>query len=188
MFATRNVITPEVAQTHMAELFGIFGETGETVPRCERVEPEDMPETPRRLLAHEGHMTVTLESFHEAPSNLTVLATARDGNLYARKILLSSSRTGECIQYGIMRFNFNHCSDEVRDKIVEGKTPLGRILIEHGVLRRVSLLAPLRVHTTAEMMKHFAMDRPTDVYGRFATIYCNDEPAVDLLEIVPQNS
>jgi len=34
------------------------------------------------------------------------------------------------------------------------------------------------------MMKWFALDKPLRTYGRLAIIHCDEQPAVELLEIV----
>lgn len=178
------------APSDLTGLYGVFGATLEQVPQARFVSAEEVPQPYRSLLAHDEHMTVTMEEFHNSPVSVTVLESVREGNWYARKILLIDA-AGEVVQFGIMRFNFDWCSAEVRDKIIEGKTPLGRILIENNVLRRISTHALLRIVPNAEMRKHF--DLNTDampltngnlaVYGRLATIFCNEEPAVNLLEV-----
>jgi len=183
MFDTPNLLSQDEATANMAELYSTFDEPEADIPACESVAPDEMPEPDRSLLAHHNHMTVTLEDFIGAPVNVVVVTSRREGNRYARKIILTNSRTGEIVMCGIMRFNFAHCSDAVRDKILEEKTPLGRILIEHDVMRRVTTHALLRITPSAEMRKHFGLNDESPIYGRFATIFCDNEPAVDLLEI-----
>jgi hypothetical protein len=87
------------------------------------------------------------------------------------------------VQYGIMRVNFDYLSPEVADEIRSERTPLGRILIEHNVLRRVQLFSLWRVEMGAELQQLFGSD-PGIAYGRTAMIDCNDEPAIELVEIV----
>lgn len=184
MFDTPERLTSGQAAADLAELYATFGESGAAVPSARVVEPADAPAYARELLAHHSHMTVTLERHHGGPVSVEVSAARREGARYARKIILRRP-DGGVVLCGIMRFDFRHCSAEVRDKIVEGKTPLGRILIEHNVLRSVSMHALLKLEPTAEIMKIFGLAAPEPVYGRLATIFCNHEPAVDLLEIVP---
>jgi chorismate-pyruvate lyase len=175
------------ANSDLTGLYSIFGDPLAQVPQARFVSAEEVPEPYRTLLAHDQHMTVTMEEFYNAPVNVVVLRSLREGKHYARKILLRNSRDGRVVQFGIMRFNFAWCSDEVRDKIIEGKIPLGRILIEHNVLRRISTHALMAIRPNAEIMKHFDMDPGNGageiVYGRLATIFCNEEPAVNLLEV-----
>ena len=48
-----------------------------------------------------------------------------------------------------MRINLNHLSDDVQREIVDGGTPLGRVLIRHNVLRHVELHRLWRVKPAA---------------------------------------
>jgi chorismate-pyruvate lyase len=73
---------------------------------------------------------------------------------------------------------------EVRQQIEQGRIPLGRVLIEHNVLRNVRLLSLWKVTPGAELLNLFGMEKPDTCYGRTALIYCNGVPAVELLEVV----
>lgn len=183
------------ASSDLTGLYSIFGDPLEEVPQSRFASPEEVPQPFQKLLAHTGHMTVTMEEHIGAPVNLIVIKSVRDDLWYARKILLTNTRGGDVVQFGLMRFNFDWCNDEVRDQIISGRIPLGRILIEHDVLRRVSTHALMRITPNQELRDVFGMGPadlaregdPTVVYGRLATIFCNEEPAVDLLEVASPN-
>jgi hypothetical protein len=72
----------------------------------------------------------------------------------------------------------------VRLRIEAEDTPLGRVLIENNVLRRVRLASLWRVRAGAELARLFDLAAGAVTYGRTALIECNNEPAVELLEIV----
>ena len=163
----------------MEDLYSLFEEVP---PSYRLIDPGGVPQPEQRLLAHENHMTVTLETFHDTKVTLEVLDAQRADHLYARKILLRHGETGKVVQYGIMQFNFNHCSTEVRDEIISQNTPLGRILIAHGMLRRISTHALLEITPSTEICG--ILETEGAVYGRLATIFCDNEPAVALLEVV----
>jgi hypothetical protein len=131
-------------------------------------------------------MTVTLERHHGTRTELVVLESHLVGSSYARKILLLNAETRRVVQFGIMRFELGVCDDVVRRAILEQRTPLGRILIEHDVLRRVDLQTLVAIEPDDELRRHFALAASTrePVYGRLATIQCNERPCVDLLEVV----
>jgi len=164
-------------------LAGLFYGSREELGDFIEVTPEAMPPTPRRLLAHNEHMTVTVEAFHRSPVDVRVLDKLVTPTHYARKILLERQSDGRVVQYGIMRVNFDYLSPEVADEIRSEATPLGRILIEHNVLRRVQLFSLWRVEMGAELQQLFGSG-PGVAYGRTAMIDCNDEPAIELVEIV----
>ncbi len=164
-------------------MFALFRPEAE-VPEHEYLLPDEVPEPYHQLLVHEHHMTVTVEEYHGGLVDVRVLARRRDGDSYARKILLALQSSGRIVQFGIVRVNFRYCTPEVRAEIESERTPLGRVLINHNVLRRIEPTAYLRVIPGPEMMGYFSMDRPRPTYGRLGFIWCDEQPAVELLEIV----
>ncbi len=160
----------------------------EELGRFERVSPEQMPPDYRLLLAHENHMTVTMERFHASSVKVHVLAAQTTGSHYSRKILLSRTSDDVVVQFGIVRINFNYLGDEVRREIESQRTPLGRILINHGVLREVELWQLWRVAAGPDLQQLFSLSRREATYGRTALIHCNGEPAIELLEIATPTS
>ena len=88
------------------------------------------------------------------------------------------------MQYGLVRINLRYCAPAVRAEIIAGETPLGRILINHDVLRRIEPTGFLRLVPGPELMKQFGLTEPTPTYGRLAYIHCDERPAIELLEVV----
>lgn len=183
------------AVSDLTGLYSMFGDRVDQMPRGRFITAEEMPQPYRELLAHHHHMTVTMERFHGTAVDVKVLKAIHDEPFYARKILLTRTGTDQVVMFGIMRFNFEWCDEHIKQLIIGGQIPLGRILIENDVLRRISTHVLLRITPNAEMRRWFGMaeppggdgaayrEHPPFVYGRLATIYCNDEPAVDLLEV-----
>ena len=163
----------------------MFYRAPEELGRFEEVYLSKVPDPYRELLAHTHHMTVTVERFHHSPVDVRVLDKRVTPTHYARQILLSRQSDGRVVQYGIMRVNLGVLAPEVRAEIEAERTPLGRILIEHDVLRRIYLMSLWKVTPSEQLCRLLEMDSPSDIYGRAAVIDCNDEPGVELLEIVP---
>ena len=88
------------------------------------------------------------------------------------------------MQFGIVRVHLDYCSAPVREAIVAGRTPLGRILIEHNVLRVVEPTAFLRVRPGPAVAKWFGLAQARPTYGRLAVIHCDGQEAIEVLEIV----
>ncbi len=170
--------------SNLPSLYALFPAAGELRPEFEFVQADEVPSPYRELLVHDQHMTVTVEAHHGDSVDVRILARVHTDDFYARKILLALHGSGRVVQFGIMKINLSYCSPTVREEIVAGRTPLGRILIEHDVLRRIEPTAFLRVIPDPAMMKWFALDKPTRTYGRLAIIHCDEQPAVELLEIV----
>jgi chorismate-pyruvate lyase len=173
------IVTPD-----LDTLVGLFYDRPEELGEFEEVESRSLARDYRMLLAHDSHMTVTVERFHNGPVNVRVLATKKSGTHYARKILLSRAGDGAVVQFGIMRLDFSCVSDEVRREVESQKTPLGRILIQHNRLREVNLRRLYKVTPGEELRKLFGMQPGQVTYGRTAIIELEGEPAVELVEIV----
>ncbi len=153
-------------------------------PTGVEVAAADVPEPYQSLLVHTHHMTVTVERYYNSTVDVQVLACRRSGNEYSRKILLNMHDTKKVVQFGLVRINLGVCSEGVRNEIVEGKIPLGRVLIQHDMLRRIEPVAYLKVELAAEMAKWFGVVAGTASYGRLGVIYTGKLPAVEVLEIL----
>lgn len=144
----------------------------------------ELPDAARQLLVHQYHMTVTVEAFHRSPVNVMVLNRHVTPTHYAREILLARQSDGRIVQYGIMRVALDCLEPTVRAKIESQAAPLGRILIEHNVLRSVELCSLWRVAPGPALTRHLPPGAAGELYGRTALIHVNGQPAVELLEIV----
>jgi len=167
----------------LSKLTSLFPSTPPVIERAEHAPQSGVPEPYKSLLAHNSHMTVTMEEFHHCTVNVVVLDSLLDGDMYYRKILLRKADSGRCVQFGLVRFNFAYVTKGVRDEIIAQQLPLGRILINHNVLRHIDLGAILRIVPGPEMQQYFECPPNSVTYGRLATIFCNQQPAVDLLEV-----
>ncbi len=171
----------------------IAAEPSSELGRFTRTTAEELPAGFRELLAHDGHMTVTMERFHRSTVDVEVLdrTTDPDGRHYSRKILLrtqkphdsTSGGRGRVVQFGIVRLNLDHLAPDVRAEVLGEGTPLGRVLINHGVLMKVRLIALWRIEPGPDLCRALELDRPTTIYGRTAMIDFENDPAIELLEI-----
>jgi chorismate-pyruvate lyase len=164
-------------------LYSLFPDS---LDRSEAVEvsSDDVPEPYHKLLVHTHHMTITVEQFYRSSVDVRLLTSRRAGNEYARKILLATHDTRRVVQFGLVRIDLSVCPEPVRNEILEGKTPLGRVLIQHNMLRRIEPVAFLRVSLSPTMADWFGVQKGTTTYGRVGVIYTGDRPAVEVLEIL----
>jgi len=167
----------------LEDLHDLFHDA-EDRPLYEEISGDEMPEPCRGLLVHGEHMTVTVEAYHGGPVDVRVLASRQDDDIYARKILLVHRATGKVVQFGIVRIDLGLTSEAVRSAILAGDTPLGRILIEHDVMRRIEPMKYVRIRPGPAQMAWFGMTREAPLHGRLAFIHCDGQPAVELLEVV----
>lgn len=148
------------------------------------VDAASVPHPFDRLLVHHDHMTTALERFHGLRTRLEVLETLHHGEGYSRKILLTAGDTGHVIEVGVARINLKYTPGEVKTEILKREAPLGDILIRHEVMRRIEPRWYFRFDGPSSLITAF--DRPLSgpVYGRVGVIYCDDVPAIELLEVV----
>jgi len=190
---------PVARAAALVRLFCGLADFGE----CRSVTPEQVPEPARTLLDHRSHMTVSMERFHGCDVRLRVVAQADDGRehgpndgWYAREILLETP-AGKIVQHGIVRIDLTHLDAPTARAIREARQPLGRILIEAGMLRDVHGVKLLEIMPGPHLQDLFRLTVPgpagmagaagmarAPVYGRVADIQLDGRPAVQLLEIV----
>ena len=145
-----------------------------------------VPEPAHRLLDHRGHMTVTMERFHGGPVGLRVVAERRPaaaGDRYAREILLVRG-DGAVVQHGIVRIDLAALPPPAAAAVLAGREPLGRILIDAGILCAVQDVRLLEVAVGPHLAALLGCRPDAVSHGRVAAIHVDGAAVVELLEIV----
>lgn len=168
----------------LAGLIELFYNAPDELAGFQAVPRPDTPQPYQELLVHEHHMTVTVERFFGSLVDVKVLARQTEGDDYSRKILLSRQSDGQIVQFGLVRLKLHFLDPLVRARILSEEIPLGRVLIEHNVLRRIHLLSIWKITPGQELTELFGLSEPQVTYGRTAILYCDHEPAIELLEVV----
>ncbi len=177
---------PAVELDALVELFYTDPRTLGDFTRCTT---RDCPPAYRQLLDHNNHMTVTIERRHGCLVDVEVLDADRLGPHYVRRIVLRRQSDGRIVQFGIVRLDLRMLQPVVLKEILAQRIPLGRVLIQHNVLRRVERIALWRVACGPDLGQMFAVPIGHETYGRTAMIHCDGQPAIELLEIVaPEDS
>lgn len=153
-------------------------------PECFEVTSERMPEPFRGLLVHDRHMTEVLGEHFGTPPSVRVVKQRIEGELYTRKIVLSAGEPRRDVELGVVRMDLRYLSPVVRREVLAGQRPLGEILIRHDVLRRIEPRWFFSFPAHCMEIREAGVQIGQRVYGRVGTIYCNNEPAMELLEIV----
>lgn len=167
----------------LSRLTSLFPEREPLIADAQYVARSLVPEPYRQMLVHDHHMTINMEEYHGCSVDVRVLDRKREGDTYCRKILLTKHGTEDVVQFGIVRFDFQYVTPAVREEIISESTPLGRVLINHNVLRHIDLGAIVKIKAGPALARYLQMEEGDVTYGRLATIFCNHRPAVDLLEI-----
>lgn len=155
--------------------------------RFSAAESGTVPDEARRLLDHHGHMTVTLDGAHGGPVSLRVLRAADvagvdGGPRYAREILLLAPGDRPVL-HGVVRIDLTTVAPATAHAIRTAAAPLGRILLEAGMLCEIDDVRFVRV-APGEHLRDLWAARDHDAYGRVARIMLDRRPAVELLEIL----
>jgi chorismate-pyruvate lyase len=174
-----DLFTPSASR--LATLF--YSELAE-LGRFEPASVETLPAGYRALLAHQNHMTVALESFHQSLVSVTPLSEWRDESSYARASLLHRQTDGEVVQFGIMRIWLADLPQPAQDEITSKQAPLGRVLIRHNVLREVELITLWKIEPGPVLRRYLQLTGNAPIFGRSAQILVDERPTVQLLEIV----
>ena len=172
----------------LPSLIGEFFSPDEVKSGLGDFEPLETPPEPyNSLLNHHAHMTVTVESHHQQPVRVVVhrhKMNVNGGKWYVREITLRTVESDRVVQYGVVRLDVNALQSDVWNEIESQATPLGRVLINHNVLRDVQLCRLWKFHSGQRLASMLEMEPGTSVYGRTALIYCDGHPAIELLEVV----
>ena len=176
-------------EAELGELTRLFYSDPTELGQFRACDKSSVPAPYRTLLAHDAHMTVTVEQRHGCRVSVEVLESFASNTHYVRKILLRRTNDYRVVQFGIVRLKLDAIDPAARDEILAKQVPLGRVLIQHNVMRHVQLLEVWHVRCGRELASYFDVPRGHETFGRTALIYCNDEPAIELLEIVaPEDS
>lgn len=156
----------------------------EDLPDFEPIHPAKIPDPYRQLLVHTHHMTVTVESFYGQAVDVRVLDARLTGDTYCRKIVLTLRESGEVVQFGLVRVHLAALPPRARHEIIEGETPLGRVLIQNDVLRHIEPGGYFRVTPSGRLCEWFEIAAPATCWGRTGTIVAGRQSAVEVLEIL----
>ncbi len=167
----------------LRNLLSLFPEGDAFIKAAEHIPSALTPQPYKQLLVHDRHMTLAMEEFHGSPVLVKVLTRKLEGNIYSRNILLNRKDDGSVVQFAVMRFDLDMVLPAVREEILSERTPLGRILTNYNVFRHVDLGAIFRIAVGPDFAQLCGSPNGEETYGRLATIFCNERPAVDLLEV-----
>lgn len=173
----------QAATVRASRLIALFFPEPRGFGEVRQVEPEEVPETARKLLDHRSHMTVTMEAFVGGLVGLRVLGERRDvadgepagRDLYIREIELVSP-AGEPVQYGIVSVDLAALPPMARERILAGSAPLGRVLIEAGTLRDIHDVSLVRITAGPELARRIGVATGRILHGRVAAISLSQSP------------
>ncbi len=123
----------KTAEESLALLFRFYKRRNVEPPRVHLLPGDRLPEPYRRLLRHNADMTTKLEEFHEEEIVLSVQREEHGKDWYHREVVLRSGRSNRPVEYGAIEIPLAAFREGLRARILEGKRPLGGLLVDHGV-------------------------------------------------------
>jgi hypothetical protein len=145
-----------------------------------------VPPPQRDLLVHDRDMTTSLGDFHEDVITLTVLRSARDGDLYRREVTLNTRADARAVEYGLIVMHLDTFPERQRQLVVEECTPLGTILNDSGIpyLSHPQGFYHVPPGTLAPVFP--ASPGGTGLHGRYNTLsWADGRVLARILEILP---
>lgn len=151
--------------------------------------PEEMPEPYRSLLVHDVDMTSTLERHHGEKMALQVLVDGQANGHYFREVILRGADSKEPAEFGLIEIEVSEFPDSLRDKILEGRQPLGGILNESKMAYVSSPRGFFSVARSQLPPKLSALGSEEIFYGRYNKLSTRDGACLArILEILPTSS
>jgi hypothetical protein len=191
--------TPEPATSESADLalalhwlmpLHFFYERQERpLPDFRFLGPKEVPYPYRSLLVHENDMTPTLAAFHHSKLYLEIHERVESGDYLMRLVTLHAASSDLPVEFGAIGIHLENFSPEVRDAVVEGRTPLGGVLGEFGVSHHGSAAAPYFSVPADEMMAGtLRQPEGAKLFGRCNQLVDDDGLAIaDIVEILPRS-
>lgn len=178
--------THPLAHSALYPLDEFYEQAGRPLPRIDLIAGDALPEPARSLLVHDSDMTSTLERFHAHPIRLELLRRQQSGALYFREVVLVLEASGQPVEFGAIKIYLERFEDASQKRILEGSTPLGRILNESGLVYTSRPEAFLKIQADDFISRSLKLPWQPELFGRRNTLRnLNGEPLAEIVEILP---
>jgi 3',5'-cyclic AMP phosphodiesterase CpdA len=157
--------------------------------RVSFVQPEEMPDDARWLLAHETDMTPRLAGHHHCGIGLDVHAKSRLGNYLVRASVLRRETDGAPVEFGAIGIHLNGFSEDARRLVLEGHVPLGGILQRLQVPHTSHPSGYFRIVIDHRLANLLGGWEGQALYGRCNELrHPNGEPLAEVVEVLPDGA
>lgn len=180
--------TPRDREQDLAPLVFFYG-IGSARPRVTFIEPEELPEVERHLLAHDMDMTPRLRDYHRSPIDLDVHARQRIGHYLVRASVLIRHSDARPVEFGAIGIHLDELPAVARDEVLEGKIPFGAILENHAVTHTSHPRGFFRIEVDQRLAELLGAVSGQTLYGR-----CNElrlpsgKVLADVVEVLPRGA
>jgi chorismate-pyruvate lyase len=176
--------TPEAVLSLLNKFYQMVA--GRSPLEAELLDPEAIPDPQCDLLVHRSDMTARLIDHHGQDIELWILEKIVVGDDLYRHLVLESVPTRRPLEYGAIRIHLDVLSPRARDRVLEGRIPLGTILKEDAIQYEHRPVAFFRVFSNDLMQRAFRMKEPRWLYGRCNRLVTRaGDPIAEVVEILP---
>jgi len=163
-----------------------YAQSGRSLPPCEQIDGELVPEPYKTLLVHENDMTPTLENFHGRGVHLRLLGREQRGNEYFRQVVLQLEGTEQPVEFGAIKIHLERFSPTVRRRILQEQWPLGHILKDFSIPHASRPSAFLRIASDPLINSALGLTGAQVLFGRRNTLFNpSKRPLAEIVEILP---
>lgn len=187
MLATPEAAVADAARTdHLAPLIFFYG-LGSTRPKTAFVDPAQLPDHERWLLAHDSDMTSRLREFHGSEIDLDVHARQRLGHYLVRASVLTRRKDGIPVEFGAIGIHLDTLPDAARALVLAGRVPLGGILEKEKVPFTSHPAGFFRITIDSRLAELLGATSGQVLYGRCNQL-CHPDGRVlaDVVEVLPR--
>jgi hypothetical protein len=172
-------------------LLGLLSEFYEDLPErppleAAVVDPAGIPQPQRGLLVHYNDMTSTLQNHFGEPIALRVLDRKLDHDCYCRHIVLETAGTQRPAEYGAIRVHLPSLDESARAEVLEGRTPMGKILNGRRLIYRCCPGAFFRLFSNALINQSLRLETSEWLFGRCNCLSGEQGRTIaEVIEILP---
>jgi len=162
-----------------------YARSAVSLPPCEQIDGELVPEPYKTLLVHQNDMTPTLEEFYGHTLHLRVLGREQRGNEYFREVVLQLEGSDQPVEFGAIKIHLERFSPTVRRRILKEQWPLGHILKDFAIAHTSRPAAFLRVASDPLINSALGLTGAQVLFGRRNTLFNPAKrPLAEIVEIL----
>ena len=156
------------------------------LPRVTEIVSSKIPKPYKSLLVHNHDMTSTLEKFHGGRIHLSMLRNWQENDFYFREVALTLDENERRVEFGAIKINLRPFQPEARQKILDAKLPLGRILSDYNVAYHSNPRFFFTIEADELIQSALQLSSDATLYGRQNTLSTlNGETLAEIVEILP---
>ncbi len=179
-----------VLHNRLADVFeplkSFYERNGVSAPEILVVDGRRMPQPYRKILFHRNDMTPTLERHWRDGIHLRSVDVRREGAALAREVVLELDRDDRAVEFGAIRIYLDKFDPAPRQRIIECRQPLGRILAEFEIGHRSRPSAYFMIESDPVIAEALRVEGGRPLWGRCNVIRDHEgQVLAEVVEILP---